>query len=160
VPQVAATTPSSLVVIGEGLLLLGIVIALGGGIRFYAENRYSRKLARWGGLLSAPGAAAVLVGTVKEVSPSRNPLKPVELAVLGIAVLVVLALLVIPRLPRSFLNFVEEHVEKDPEDESRHCDRAAAQCRREGEDDEVRPEQDSHDARQMAQAQAKAGQPR
>jgi len=147
-------------VIGDAILLLGIVVALAGGIQFYAENRYSRKLARWGGFISAIGAAVVLTSTATEASPGSAPLNPTELVVLWGAVAVVMALLIFPHLPRRFRDPIERHIQKDPEDEYGQCDRAAIQCRCEGKGDEVRPEQDSADGRQLAQPQAKSGQPR
>jgi hypothetical protein len=159
VPRAAATAPSSLVVIGDGLLLLGVVVALAGGIQFYAENRYSRKLARWGGFLSAIGAAIVLLGTAAEVTPASRP-KAVELGVLLFAAAVVIGLLVFPHLPRCLRGPIEKRVKKDPDDKDGQGDRAAAQRRREGEGDEVRPEQGHVGGGQLAQAQADAGQPR
>lgn len=159
-PNMSLAAASSVVVIGDGFLLLGIVVALAGGIRFYLMNGYSPRLARWGALLGAPGAAIVLVGTVAEVSPGDSRLKPVELIVLCGAVLVVVGLLIFPCLPRRLHDFVKEHVQQDPEDKARQCDRAAIQRWREYESDHIRPKQDSDNAGQLAQSHAESGQPR
>jgi 4-amino-4-deoxy-L-arabinose transferase-like glycosyltransferase len=158
-PNMSLAAASSVVVIGDGFLLLGIVVALAGGIRFYLMNGYSPRLARWGALLGAPGAAIVLVGTVAEVSPGDSRLKPVELIVLCGAVLVVVELLIFPCLPRrlhdSSRNTFSKIQKTRPDNATGLRFSAGVNTRA-----TIRPKQDSDNAGQLAQSHAESGQPR
>ena len=110
------------IIIGNGLLLLGIVLALATGVPFYKKRRdLSREMLRWGGLISAPGAAAVLIASVIEASPGHKLLNYIEFAVLSAAALVVIAILVTPLLPSRFTSD-KKGVEKNPDDENKPQD--------------------------------------
>jgi hypothetical protein len=118
----AKSEAATAIIIGNGLLLLGIVVALAAGIPYYRKRRgLSREMVRWGGLLSAPGAAAVLLGSVAEVTHAHKLLNYIEFTVLSAAALVVIAILVTPIFSSRFTSN-KKGIENNPDDEDKPQD--------------------------------------
>lgn len=88
---------SSIVLIGDGFLLLGIVLALAARIPFYAEGRHHEWMTRWGLFISCIGACAVLIGTDDELHLGHDVWRIVAFAVLILSAAVILLLVLIAR---------------------------------------------------------------
>lgn len=88
---------SSAVLIGDGLLLLGIVLALAARLPFYSERKHDKWMTQVGLFTSCIGACAVLIGTDDELHLGHSLWKVVAFAVLILSAFVILLLLLVAR---------------------------------------------------------------
>jgi membrane protein implicated in regulation of membrane protease activity len=106
-------------VIGNSLLLLGIILALAAGLPFYsARESWSDLMVKLGLVLSCLGACFVLIVTAVELRPRHGFWQVAETIILALIVLAVLAILLAPVLHRCVFSRVEEADQDDEDDEA------------------------------------------
>jgi hypothetical protein len=112
---VLAASPAE--VIGNSLLLFGIILALAAGLPFYsARTAWSKQMTKWGLIASCIGACFVLIVTAVELRPRHGFWQATEMIILGLIVLAVLAILLAPVLCRRVFGCAEEADQDDEAD--------------------------------------------